>query len=246
MSRRPNALIIGAGKAGSTSLHNYLNSHPAIFGSEIKELMYFSSNFGRGEGWYLSHFPEQDGVEVYFESTPQYTFRDELPFVAQRIHDFNPDMKLIYIIRHPVERIISHFNHWRRTQPERFSDIDAMLQNAAERRIFLDRTRYFHQLEQYRALFPDEQIHVTFLEDVQSDFVPTLNAIFAFLGVAEKADSIESKIYNKGATEKRGTRFGDSMSDENRASICRELSGDVQEILSHCGKPGDYWGAEFQ
>ena len=76
MSECPNALIIGAGKAGSTSLHNYLAAHPKIFGSDPKEIMYFTTHYGKGENWYRSHFPRQEGVEIYLESSPQYTFRD--------------------------------------------------------------------------------------------------------------------------------------------------------------------------
>ena len=99
MVKRPNALIIGAGKAGSTSLHNYLDAHPAVFGSKVKEVMYFTGHYGKGLDWYLTPFPQQDGVEIYFESTPQYSFRDEFHAVVKRVHDLNPEMKLIYIIR---------------------------------------------------------------------------------------------------------------------------------------------------
>jgi hypothetical protein len=246
MLKRPNALIIGAGKAGSTSLHNYLGAHPAICGSKTKELMFFTAHFGKGEGWYRSHFPDQDGIDIYFESTPQYSFRDEFPFVPGRIHSYNPKMKLIYIVRHPIERIISHFNHWRRAQPERFSNIETMLRDPQERAYFINRTRYFHQIEAYRAMFPDEQLHVVFLEDIQSDFTATLNRVFRFLGVGEGAETVEATVYNKGATQKQGRRFGDGISEQSQKNLCQTLSGDVQKLLSYCRKPGDFWGAAFQ
>lgn len=246
MVKRPNALIIGAGKAGSTSLHRYLDAHPAIYGSETKEVMYFTRHYGKGPDWYITHFPEQDGVEIYFESTPQYSFCDEFPAVAQRVHDLNPEMKLIYIIRHPIERIISHFNHWHRTQSDEYADLEDVLATPEKRSIFVNRTRYFHQIQAYQALFPDRQIHVVFLEDIQSDFTRTLDGVFDFLGVDQAADSIESTVHNKGATRKEGSRFGDQLSEESREALCSELSEDVQKLLAYCGKPADFWGPAFQ
>ncbi len=65
MNKIPDAIVIGAGKAGSTSLYNYLDSHPRIFGSRIKELMYFASKYDKGLDWYLSNFPESDGTKIY-------------------------------------------------------------------------------------------------------------------------------------------------------------------------------------
>ncbi len=246
MPLRPNALIIGAAKSGTTSLHNYLASHPAVFGSEAKELMYFTTFFMRGNEWYQSNFPEQEGVNVYFESTPQYTFRDKFPETAKRIRNYNPDMKLIFTVRHPVERIISHFNHWKRRYPERYSDFESMAKDPEEWNFFLNRTRYFYQIEAFRAQFPDDQIHIVFLEEIQNDFRTSLNAIFRFLGVAERADDIEHKSFNVGARRPTGERFGDEMSLASSTCICKELAEDVQAFLTYAGKPGDYWGPEFQ
>ena len=245
MHNRPNVINIGAGKAGTTSLHKYMSQHPEIFGSEEKELMYFSSRFGRGVEWYRSNFPEQEGVRVYFETTPQYSFRDEFPLVPQRIHDFNPEMRLIYIVREPLSRITSHFNHWSRVNPDRYTDIEQTLANAEQRKFFVDRTRYFYQISAYFDIFPEEQVKVVFLEDIKNNFVPSMNEVCRFLGVTEIAASIEPTVHNRGATNKRTGAFRDDISPERSQEICQTLSEDVQQLLSHCGKPRDFWGVSY-
>ncbi|MBR9650068.1 sulfotransferase family protein [Thalassovita aquimarina] len=247
MNTIPNAIVIGAGKAGSTSLYNYLDAHPAIFGSRVKELMYFSTKFDQGAEWYLSNFPQQEGVEVYFEATPQYSFRDEFPQVAPRIRDYNPDMSILYIVREPLSRIVSHFNHWARAFPDRFTDIEESLRNPGHRKFFVDRTRYHYQIQAYLDLFPAEKVKVVFLEDLKSDFVPTLNDVYRFLGVEECAETIENRIFNqrKKASDTRVWRL-DDISPERRQEIVETLSEDVQQLFSLCGKASDFWGEAYR
>ncbi|WP_294227504.1 sulfotransferase [uncultured Shimia sp.] len=245
--RLPNTIAIGAGKAGSTSLHNYLHFHPQIFGSREKELMYFTSRFDRGEEWYQSNFPIEEGVKVYFETTPQYSFRDEFPGVPERIFEYNPDMKLLYIVREPLSRIVSHFNHWTRTQPQKYTNLEASLGLPSHRKRFIDRTRYFYQLSAFLDVFPDNQIQVVFLEDLKADFAGTLDTIFEFLGVDCLGADIPQKVHNRGSRPEATSRKWSvgEISQERRQEICATLSEDVQKLFSFCGKPADYWGAAY-
>lgn len=246
MIQRPNVIIIGAGKAGSTSLHNYLDAHPLAFGSKEKELMYFSTRGERGIDWYRSQFPEDPQTKVYFESTPQYSFRDEFPAVAGRIRDFNPGMKILYIVREPISRIVSHFKHWNTAYPDRFTNLEESLKSPAHRKYFIDRTKYFYQLEAYRAVFPDEQIRVVFLEDLKADLAGTMNRVFRFLGIDECGDSIPQKIHNQSSrfTPNRAAQSED-ISVARIAEIRQTLSSDVHQLMSYVGKPADFWGSDY-
>src|SRR3954452_21113023 len=114
--RWPNLLIIGAHKAGTTSLHRYLDIHPEVRMSEHKELAYFCgptndpllvSRRHLGEAWYRANFV--GSVAVHGESSTPYTFYSVVRGVPQRIHGAIPDVKLIYIVRDPVDRLISHY-----------------------------------------------------------------------------------------------------------------------------------------
>lgn len=107
----PNLIIIGAMKSGTTSLHHYLNLHPEICMSRQKELNFFieERNWSRGIQWYKSHFEAE--AKIYGESSPNYTMYPIWKSVPERMFSVIPETKLIYIIRNPIEQIISHYVH---------------------------------------------------------------------------------------------------------------------------------------
>jgi hypothetical protein len=100
--------IIGAQKCGTTSLHHYLSLHPALCGSQSKELDYFSYDalFEKGEEWYLSNFKNYRKDQLLFESSPDYCY---LPNIPERIYRYNPNAKFIFLVRNPVDRAISAY-----------------------------------------------------------------------------------------------------------------------------------------
>lgn len=242
----PNAIIVGAGKAGSTSLHNYLAAHPDIAGSVPKEVMYFTANYDKGPQWYLERFPGAEAAAIAFESTPQYSFRDEFPEVPARICAYNRDMRILYIVREPIARIVSHFNHWTRSKPGLYRDLNLSLSKPGHRRFFVERTRYFYQISAYLEHFPRAQVEVVFLEDLQRDFVPALNRVFAFLGVAPLAETIRPRIHNpRPEGGARVWRRAD-LEPGREAELTAYLRDDVRALLEMCGKPGDFWGEAYR
>ncbi len=105
----PHFLLVGAQKAATTSLYFYLNQHPSIIGSRPKEVRFFDrdENFDKGPDWYKHNFPNTKrpfGKYVYFEATPEYLYRS---YVAQRIHEFDPQIKILMVLRNPVDRAFS-------------------------------------------------------------------------------------------------------------------------------------------
>lgn len=104
----PDVLIIGAQKAGTTSLFSYLEQHPLVSGSRPKELHYFDKNFAKGERWYRSHFQRRRHGELLLEASPYYLFH---PLAAERAAGLLPDAKLIVLLREPVARAHSHYQH---------------------------------------------------------------------------------------------------------------------------------------
>lgn len=104
--RLPNVLVIGAMKAGTTSLHRHLDLHPEIGMSERKELHLFTRPDWRQHlDWYTGHF--SSAAPVQGESSPNYTKRRLFPGVPARIAAALPEVRLIYILRDPVERMRS-------------------------------------------------------------------------------------------------------------------------------------------
>ena len=113
----PKLMIIGAQKAGTTALYEYMTKHPHIVGSIPKELHYFNCDkrYTKGIDFYHSHFPIDSSECITFESSPGYLHNELAPY---RIYDYNPDIKLIAIVRDPVSRAYSAWNMYKR----RFED----------------------------------------------------------------------------------------------------------------------------
>lgn len=174
----PDFLIIGAMKCGTTSLYNHLSGHPDIRMSRTKELNFFteSENWHKGPAWYASQF--EPGNRVRGEASPNYTKHPSLPGVPERIFSTIPNAKLIYIVRDPIDRILSHLFH----------NYDALSLHGADALVrrdphYIATSKYWMQIERYLEWFPQERILIVDLDDLSRDPVTTLTNVFRFLGV---------------------------------------------------------------
>ena len=106
----PNFIIAGAEKSGTSSLLFYMSEHEDIFTPAKKEIHFFDDgdNFNEGIDWYKQWFTGWSGEKAIGECTPIYMY---FPECAQRIHDVYPEMKLIFILRNPVDRAYSNYWH---------------------------------------------------------------------------------------------------------------------------------------
>lgn len=132
----PSFMIIGAQKAGTTSLHYYLDQHPKLAGSYPKELNYFSRHLylGKDLNWYRRHFTSLTKPNaMFFESTPKYM---NLEFVAREVAKTYPAIKLIMILREPVERAYSGWNMFRSYSPKQIARKKAVTTNGKANRVY--------------------------------------------------------------------------------------------------------------
>jgi hypothetical protein len=176
----PNLLIIGAMKCGTTSLHYYLGLHPEIFMSEEKELRFFVAerNWPKGVAWYESQFPVD--APIRGEASPSYTMHPLYEGVPERMHGIVPDAKLIYVLRDPVERLVSNYRHACAEGQETRPFDDAVLSPGNP---YLSRSLYATQLEKYLPFYPLSRILVLTQEDLKNDRRATLRRVFRYLGV---------------------------------------------------------------
>lgn len=145
----PNAIIVGAQKAGTTSLYRYLTSLPHISGASRKELHFFDKpyRFQQGKQWYEKHFiPRGFDGERFIESSPSYLARRDVP---NRIKSMYPEMKIIILLREPVSRAYSAWNMYREMAESgnvpRFmrSDLENGIENPLYDTFFRDRVPSF-------------------------------------------------------------------------------------------------------
>lgn len=180
----PDFIIIGAMKAGTTTLYHYLSEHPEIGMSEEKETDFFveEKNYRLGLEWYRNQF--KPGFSCYGEASPNYAKARDFPGVPERIAATIPKCKFIYLVRDPVERFISQYNHAYLTgmdipEPEE-------LYGQHEWFHILDASLYHRQLTEYLKYVPLESILVIALESFVQSPVASLKRITEFLGVSER------------------------------------------------------------
>ena len=178
--RLPDFIILGAMKCGTTSLHDYLNYHPEISMSHPKELNFFVEHqrWEQGIDWYKSNFTEPD--KVMGESSPNYTRHPLFPGVPERMYALMPDVKLVYCVRDPVQRIMSHYVHDYSIGEQNRPFAEAVLD---EREAYLWISRYHYQLEQYLKFYSASQVKIVVLEEVKAKPQETLREVFEFVGV---------------------------------------------------------------
>ena len=177
--RLPDFVVIGAMKAGTTSLHGMLSGHPDIFMSREKELHFFTeaANLPRGEGWYRSHF--RTDRRLCGETSPSYAAWPRHKRVPERMRSLIPEARLIYCVRDPIERALSHYKHALATGVQRRPVDEGILHEA-----YLRQGRYHTQLQRYLgAGFPLERIHLVQSEDLRHRRREVVADVLRFLEV---------------------------------------------------------------
>ncbi len=188
----PTFLIIGAFKCATTSLHHYLVQHPQIQMPAMKETDFFSgppNGFPYAKGAKriksLSEYEKlfDSAIEARGEASPNYTAYPRRPGTAERIREIVPDAKLIYLVRDPIARTVSHYHHRVSTEGEDRSLREALRDLSDPFSPYTSSSFYALQLEQYLEHFPQEQIMVIDQADLLAARQATLREIFAFLSV---------------------------------------------------------------
>lgn len=182
--RHPNLFIIGAMKSGTTSLHNYLGAHPDIFMCEPKEPGYFVEELAlsRGLDWYLGLFSSAKDEAIVGESSTHYAKLPLYRGVPERIAQFNANARIVYVVRDPIDRAISHYWHNVRSlrwEAER-RDMLTAIKRDPQYRAFSD---YACQLEPYMRLFGRDRVYVLPFESLAAEPRATMRGVLAWLGV---------------------------------------------------------------
>lgn len=189
--RKPNLFIVGAMKSGTSSLHSWLGAHPAIFMCEPKEPCYFVEPsqlrwpaaerlglWGKEEQ-YLRLFANSGDAAFLGESSTLYTKAPRVTGVPERIAGFNPDARIIYVMRDPVERTISHYWHQVRWEKEHRDMLGAIREEAE----YLAVSNYAMQLGPYLRLFHRERVLALTFERLIADPQVVVSEVFRWLGV---------------------------------------------------------------
>jgi hypothetical protein len=188
---RPDFLVIGAMKCATSSLCGYLERHPDVFMVRRAEPNFFShdANWARGPEWYAQFFAGRGTQALCGEGSNEYTMEALHPRSAERMRAFCPEVKLIYLVRDPVERIVAS---WIQKRTDQRDAIPPTLDRAVAEMPdhFINESLYWRQIGRYRDHFPDEQILIGFMEDLMADRAAFMARIGTFLGIAPEAGEI--------------------------------------------------------
>jgi len=216
-----NCAIVGAQKSGSSSLYYYLQQHPQVKPTFGKEIHYFTGSivenmdtYAKGRVWYQAHFPFSKTLkedDICVDATPLYLFN---PLAAGRIHQCNPNFKIIILLRDPVERAISHYYHSKKMGQENLPIETALikeserLKNAIANKNYKDpayrthsyqaRGLYWQQIQQYLQHFNKEQLLIINSDDFFNETSQTLKNVFEFLAIDENYNIHDLTAKNTG------------------------------------------------
>jgi len=206
----PNLILLGAQKSGSTAVYNWLSQHPDIFGNPaMKDFPFFCRQdyFDRGFEWFSEHFKGHSEESYILHGYVHYLFLGDE--IAQRLFDYNPELKFLALLRNPVERAFSGFLQARKTGNEPIESFEEALQanqrgelhTLRERvdRSYLTHGLYSAQLEKYLHCFPEQQVKIILFDEINSSPKETCSNIFQFLQIDTEFEPRLTKknIYGK-------------------------------------------------
>jgi len=208
----PDFIIIGAHKSGTTALYDYLIEHPNVLAASDKEIHFFDLNYAKGVGWYRARFPTflakflasrlRKGPVLTGEASPYYIL---YPHTPKRVRALMPDVKIIVMLRNPIDRAYSHHHHEirkkRETQsfedvirlePERLrGEVDKILRDECyisynhNYYSHLSRGIYIDQIKNWHEHFPREQMMIIRSEDFFADAARVYADVQRFLGLPD-------------------------------------------------------------
>ena len=209
MSRLPDFIIIGAMKCATSTLHDQLASQPGLFMSTPKEPCFFSNDeiYSGGLEWYQSLFAGADDGDLCGESSTHYTKLPTYPHTVERMREHVPDAKLIYVVRHPIDRLVSHYIHdW--TERELDCPIDRAID---EHHDLVAYSRYAMQLKPFLETYGPDRILLVFFERLISARQAELERVCEFIGYRGDPRWQEAALSNESSRRLRKNSLRDAL-----------------------------------
>jgi hypothetical protein len=175
----PDFIIAGTPKCATTWLYESLYEHPEIYLPETDLIHYFNINYHRGSDWYRTHFPDNPDDRLIGEETPSYIRSDQAP---GRIYEDLGDVKLMFCVRHPIDRAYSHYWHEKSKDKIEF-EFEEIFDNYDLYQNWIEPGLYHQRIERYRDYFDDDNIKLMFFEDLVENGADYLRQAHEFLGV---------------------------------------------------------------
>lgn len=241
-----NFLIIGAAKAATTSLASLLMQHPDAIIARGKEPHFFAfpQLYRQGLGQYETLFSHHDGAKALGDASTSYSRIRQHPKVIERIRKDLRKPKIIYMVRHPIERIESAYVE-QMTNPQN-KGIESINEAIKRLPMMVDSSRYWETYSAYSKTFGAEAIQVIWFEDFVADPMEEFSRVCDFLEIDSTFkpdmdaanDNSRDKAINRVA---KGEKLDANWNPAVLQQVVDTLQPDTSQFLQHFGKPVDYW-----
>jgi Sulfotransferase family len=253
-SVKPNFFIIGAAKAATTSLSSLLDAHPQAAIVPGKEPHFFSYDHVFKLGWqkYLTLYRPGRGEKAVGDASTSYSRIRYHPSVVARIHEHVPEAKIIYMVRHPLQRMESAYvEHLGTPGGMVFTSIN----DAVKRQpMIVDSSRYWEVFDAYRQKFDESRIKIVWFEEYVANRTAVFQDVCRFLEIDDSrapGDDHEKTNSRENAAHRMAQRGLDHLpvvtvwDPETRKRIIDQIRDDNCRFLAHFGRPKNFWGDLF-
>ncbi len=247
MMRKPDFIIAGAPKCGTTALCEFLDQHPQVCISKVKEPRFFiaeigvldaggplgpgplrSGTFDRGWAWYSSQFDHKPMATSFGEATTQYISSMGTP---QMIHEHLPGVRLIFMYRDPVDRLYSHYWQDRRAGLDLPDFAVALDQKHPRLDHYFNISHYRRNIERFLEFFgANQMLHVT-IDQLKSDVRATFDLVCEFIGVGQGFSLSDTNRTVNQQRSPRSVRLQRLITGMTRSTITNRLSPGIRDIL---------------
>lgn len=240
-SIRPNLFIIGAAKAGTNTIHHVLSGSDEVFFSEPKEPNYFAGKYSDNIAWYFDLFRGGANHKWRGEKTVAYSRYGYAEETAERIFRVSPDAHIIYCLRQPYERVVSHWRMLRRNR-NKVPDFVDLFTHAELWKALVLRCRYMEIAQPFIERFGEKRVKLCLLEDLESDRVEFFHDLCAFLGISPDGLKFPNQPALNSADRSKFLVEKPRMNLEISDRIHAEVGDDVVRLFSFLKRDKAIWG----
>lgn len=249
---KPDFLIIGAAKAATTSLAAMLANHPEAGIAANKEPHFFSMDqqYQKGWDWYQTCFRHCTHKQIVGDASTSYSRIRHHPNTLSRIVQHVPNVKIIYMVRHPLRRIVSAYIE-RLISIDNYNRYPTVNHAVRAEPMLIDSSRYWEVFSHYRDWIPESRIHIVWFEDFIRNTSSEFRDVCRFLDIDKDINIKSDRNYRNSSKEKLevilrqaeayGVRISTEWDDQTRQWVLDQLREDSLQLLSHFRKPRDYW-----
>ena len=241
----PTFIIIGAAKSATTSLATALGRHPEIQISQSMEPKFFGRHYLRGWEWYANQFEADPRRPLRGEASTMYSSSyGSYARTPELIRHHLGCIPLIYLVRHPLRRIESHWRHWQ----GRITDcpsFDQLLRSPRLRQRVVEASLYHQQWQRYRRWFPEQSMLSITTEELSAQPQSTLQRILSFIGAAPDCSGLLEKgelpLMNPAGAKGRRQVAAPRWSDALKQQTIDLIRPDSERFLASTGRPINTW-----